>query len=370
MNLGPYHIARLRALADAVPEAHAIEVGGEQKLYPWRPSRDRLGFAVTTLFPDRPCEGVPAREQCEAVRMSLSRIDPGVVIVAGYREPVMRAAAKWARDRRRPTILLVSTTLLECPRVWWKELLKGWLVRRYTLVAATGLRAGEYVQGLGFPKDLVHYLGNVVDNAYFSQVADVASGIPDDPAKQNSVAPYFLAVSRLVSAKNLDRLLEAFVVYRARGGVWNLVILGSGPQESDLRAKAQELNMAGIQFLGWKSYEELPQYYVRASCFVLASVSEAWGLVVNEAMACGLPVLVSENCGCVPELCRNGENGYTFNPHSTEDLAEAMLRISSDEERLSAFGQVSRRIISSFTPQTWAVGLKNCITAALDEKRL
>jgi glycosyltransferase involved in cell wall biosynthesis len=91
--------------------------------------------------------------------------------------------------------------------------------------------------------------------------------------------------------------------------------------------------------------------------------------VVNEAMVCGLPVLVSENCGCVPELCRNGENGYTFNPYSTEDLVRAMLNISSNDEQLAAFGQASRRIISSFTPQSWATGLSGCVTAALDKRR-
>lgn len=370
MNLGPYHIARLRALAETLPDVHAIELAGEQKLYPWRPSRDRLGFAATTLFPDRPCEAVPAIEQREAVKAALSRIDPSVVVVAGYREPVMSAAAKWAGRRRRPSVLLSPTTYLDHSRVWWKEWLKGRLIRRYRIVAATGERAAQYVQRLGFPRNAIVQVGNVIDNLHFSQVSDaVRSGGGSVGSELQLPASYFLTVSRLSPEKNLPRLLEAFATYRRRGGARDLVVIGSGPEERWLRARARELNVPGIHLLGWKNYEELPHYHARASCFILASTSETWGLAVNEAMACGLPVLVSENCGCVPELCRDGENGYAFSPHSAGDLAEAMLRISSDEERLAAFGRASRRIISSFTPQTWAAGLKNCITAALDEKR-
>lgn len=364
MNLGPYHIARMRALMKVLPGIHVIEVAGEQKLRPWRPSRNRLGFAVTTLFPDRACEAVSAGEQRGAVRAALSQIDPGVVIVAGYREPVMRAAAKWARDRRRPSILLSPTTYLDHPRTWWKERLKGWLIRRYSFVAATGERAAQYVQQLGFPRDSIFQLGNVIDNAYFTRIGDAAcSGTTGQP-QLSLPSSYFIAVSRLSPEKNLPRLLEAFAAYRRRGGAWDLVLLGSGPQEQELRTLAQELNVPGIHFLGWKSYEDLPRYYARASCFVLPSLCEPWGLVVNEAMACGLPVLVSRNCGCVPELCRPGENGFIHDPNSAEEMTEQMLRMSSCNGKLSTMGQASRRIIESFTPRTWALRLKECIMAA------
>ena len=369
MNLGPYHIARLRALAEVLPDAHAIEVAGEQKLYPWRPSRDHLGFALTTLFADRACEAVPARMQCEAVRASLARIDPAVVIVAGYREPVMRAAAGWARRRGRPVVLLFVSTHRDQPRQWWREMIKSRLIRKYTWVAAMGEHAAQYAQRLGFPKEAIYRIGNVVDNQHFAGQSDssrsngalqrASLGLPDR---------YFVSVSRFSPEKNLHGLLDAFVAYRRRGGAWDLVLIGSGPQERQLREKAGA-GAEGIHFIGWKGHEDLPRYYAMASCLILPSISEMWGLVVNEAMACSLPVLVSENCGCVPELCRNGENGFSFNPRSTEDIVRAMLRISSNEELLYAFGQASRRIVSSFTPQTWAAGLRDCVTAALHKGR-
>ena len=147
-----------------------------------------------------------------------------------------------------------------------------------------------------------------------------------------------------------------------------MVLVGSGPQERQLQEMVRADEIPGVHFAGWKQYDAVPPYYALASCLVLASVSETWGLVVNEAMACGLPVLVSERCGWVPELCREGETGYRFAPDSVDELAGLMVRVSSDSAQLSAFGEASRRIISSFTPQIWAKKFKTCILAAMERR--
>jgi 1,2-diacylglycerol 3-alpha-glucosyltransferase len=128
----------------------------------------------------------------------------------------------------------------------------------------------------------------------------------------------------------------------------------------------QEQNISGIHFVGWKSHEELPSSYALASCFILPSISETWGLVVNEAMACGLPVLVSRNCGCVPELCHDGQNGYSFDPNLTEGMTKLLLNISSNDRQLPALGKMSREIISTFTPQIWAGAIRDCILASME----
>ncbi|MBN1359631.1 MAG: glycosyltransferase family 4 protein [Sedimentisphaerales bacterium] len=245
--------------------------------------------------------------------------------------------------------------------------MKRKLLQRYSLVAATGERAAEYVQRLGFPKDCVFRVGNVIDNDHFSQTAVSSSCVSAEQTPSQISATHFLTVSRLSPEKNLGRLLRAYGQYRREGGGWGLVLVGSGPQEGQLRALAEDLGIPGVHFPGWKDYDEVPCYYARASCFILPSMSETWGLVVNEAMTCGLPVLVSRNCGCVPELCHDGENGYVFDPNSTAELTERMLRISASNGRLVAFGEASRRIIASFTPQTWAAGLSACINKVLQE---
>jgi glycosyltransferase involved in cell wall biosynthesis len=108
---------------------------------------------------------------------------------------------------------------------------------------------------------------------------------------------------------------------------------------------------------GFVQYPELPTYYGLAEAFVLPSTTEQWGLVVNEAMAAGLPVLVSNRCGCAADLVHEGRNGYTFDPYDVDELAGLLVRISSDDCSRKAMGEAGKEIISSWSPDTFAKSL-------------
>jgi len=365
-NFGPYHIARLCALAKILPATYAIEIASNQKIYPWRPDKEHLEFQSKTLFAARSFESVPIGQQCKAIKEALSKISPEIVVVAGYGKLVMRAAANWAKKQGVPSILLFSSTYFDHPRKWWKEFVKRILIKQYFAVAATGQRAFDYAHQLGTPRNRIFKVGNVVDNTHFLNAHKSLNENKDSTRKRlNLPEQYFLAVSRLSKEKNYSVLLNAFKEYRKQGGKWDLVVVGGGPQEQQLLNMVELYRIPGVCFVGWQSYGDLPIYYALACCFILPSLSEPWGLVVNEAMACGLPVLVSKRCGCMPELCRPGENGYDFDPCDTDEIVGLMLRVSSGKVDLRVMGEVSRRIVSNFTPKTWARKLKNCIDAAL-----
>lgn len=370
VNFGPYHVARLSALSAVMPNIIGVEISRQQRLYPWRPVRECLGFECRTLFAERPFESIPDREQCKAVREVLSEIAPAVVIVAGYREPVMRAVADWARKRGIPSILLFVSTYFDHPRKWWKELLKRKLVSRYSAVAASGQRAFDYARRLGMSKSHIFQIGNVVDNEHFlNRSLAILKDESKERRRRSLPEQYFLSVSRLSAEKNYPALLEAFQSYRKQGGKWDLVIVGGGSQEQGLLEITKAHSICGVHLVGWQCYEELPAYYALARCFILPSLSEPWGLVVNEAMACGLGVLVSRRCGCLPELCYNGVNGYDFDHCDKVETVRLMLRMSSGEEDLQAMGKNSRQIISAFTPKSWARSLKDGINTTLQNKR-
>ena len=107
---------------------------------------------------------------------------------------------------------------------------------------------------------------------------------------------------------------------------WDLVLLGDGPLKADICRLISDFRLHGhVHLRGFIQYRELPAYYALADAFVHASTTEQWGLVVNEAMATGLPVIVSNRCGCVPDLVAEGKNGFTFDPGSVESLAKLML---------------------------------------------
>jgi glycosyltransferase involved in cell wall biosynthesis len=129
----------------------------------------------------------------------------------------------------------------------------------------------------------------------------------------------------------------------------------------------RELGLAGaVRLPGFIQYEALPSYYGLAGAFVHASTSEQWGLVVNEAMASGLPVLVSERCGCAPDLVEDGINGSTFDPHDVEELAGLMQRVAAmtDQRRL-AMGRAGQRIVADWGPERFADGLMRAVQVAM-----
>lgn len=367
LNYGPYHIARINALAKLIPNVYAIEIASKQGIYPWQRVKADSSVNFQTFFNDIECESVSTFKQGKAVKKALDQIKPSIVIVAGYSQPVMRAATQWANKHNIPTILLFVSTYFDHSRSWWKELLKSNLLKNYTSIAVTGSRAKDYALRLKALEERIFQIGNVVDNHYFQKSSEkIKHENLSDLLKQNKLPEnYFLCVSRLSPEKNLKRLLLAFKSYREKSGQWSLVIVGSGPQKQELMQIVKEHAIDAVRIVNWQHYEKLPLYYTLAKCLVLPSLSEPWGLVVNEAMACGLPVLVSNKCGCQPELCKDGSNGYSFDPEDITDLAKKMQILADNSEELGLKGRLSQKIIANFTPQTWAQGLYSCIKNTL-----
>lgn len=229
----------------------------------------------------------------------------------------------------------------------------------------TGTRSAAYAQKLGIDAAMIWKAGNVVDNQHFAQGKPQASLLDRG---SNEPLPFFLTVSRLHLNKNVSTLLRAFSLYRANGGAWHLAIAGTGPEEAKLKSLVPTIDKDAVHWLGWKDYQDLPDVYASASCFVLPSIIEPWGLVVNEAMAAGLPVLVSRACGCVPELCWRGINGYDFDPYDVGELAGLMLKMASEkEECLTLMGRASSQSVSIFSLQNWSKAVADCAKSFMQE---
>lgn len=237
---------------------------------------------------------------------------------------------------------------------------------------------------------------------------------------------FFLGSARFVEKKNLFRLVEAFAGYRRRwfemkregdaegiggegqedgrpGGPtlpWDLVLLGDGEMRGRIVEHARSLGIEVVEAAPWEKggeaetrdagcdrirfpdsdfpsrgtlflpgfvqYPELPKYYGRASVFIHASTTEQWGLVVNEAMASGLPVIVSDRCGCAPDLVKEGVNGFEFDPHNADALVDLMLQVSDAGFPLGDFGRESSRIIQDWGPERFAEGLKQAADKAIE----
>jgi glycosyltransferase involved in cell wall biosynthesis len=223
-----------------------------------------------------------------------------------------------------------------------------------------GARAARYAERLGILNDRIALGYDVVDNAFFSQAVDRIreTARPSDFQLPNG---FFLFVGRLAAEKNLDTLLRAFSLYQARGGARSLAIVGRGPMEGHLRQEVRRLGVEDkVTLYGSRRPEELLPFYSFACCLVLPSISEPWGLVVNEAMASGLPVVVSEQCGCVEDLVEPGSNGFVFDPHDEVGLAACLLQIEGiTEQGRRAMGVRSRAIVAQYSPSRFAMEVES-----------
>lgn len=348
-RFGPYHVARLKA-AENYLKLFAIEIFGETSEYQWEKIADTKLKNKTILFEKKENSQASSREIMSAVTHSLSIIKPQIVAINGWYDRAALSALYWCIKNKIPAILMSESAEEDETRTWWKELIKKTIVSQCSTALVGGIRHINYLTKLGMASKNIFTGYDVIDNDYFEREAAQARENRETlRRKLNLPENYFLVVSRFIKKKNLPFLIEAYKRYvdQAKDQAWHLLILGDGPDKEKLKTLASGFFLDDkIYFEGFKQYDLLPMYFGLAKIFVHVSTTEQWGLVVNEAMASGLPVLISEKCGCVPELVQYGVNGYTIDPYDRESLVNFMLSFLNKNERLVSMGTESKKIVS------------------------
>jgi 1,2-diacylglycerol 3-alpha-glucosyltransferase len=357
-----YHVSRFRALSEhhaLKGQVTGIELIGGCGVHSGLKFRDadREGLAISSLLPAADWENAGQIHLARAVWKKLQQLKPSAVLVPGYYTLPALTAALWARVHRKRSVLMSETTQGDYPRVWCKELPKRILVQSlFDYGIAGGKPHVRYLSQLGFSSDKIARFYDVVDNRFYQEAADQARRTPALRQQLELPENYLLYVGRLAPEKNIDGLIAAFACYCEAGGPWSLVLVGDGAERTRLEKQCVALGIAGrVRFIGLKNARETVPYYAFAGCFVLPSTREPWGLVVNEAMAAGLPVIVSQRCGCAEDLVTPDGNGFVFDPTTPNQLTECLLRMSAfDRTTIGAMGRKSQEIIAGYTPQHWA----------------
>ncbi len=370
-----YHVARFEGLLGTPELAGAVvglEMVGGIGVHAGLKFREELpaGLPVETLMPDASWKGAGQLRLARAVWRALDRLDPEVVLVPGYYTLPAIAAAVWARAHGRTGVLMTESTAADHARSWWKEGLKGLLIRSlFRWAVAGGTAHVRYLHQLGFAPARIARFYDVVDNARYREQANE---LRDDHTPEQfglPTQPYFLYVGRLAPEKNVVALLDCWLRYREAGGSWPLVLVGDGPSATGLRARSAASPYADqVHFAGHRGSRDLPPFYAFAGCFVLPSTREPWGLVVNEAMASGLPVLVSNRCGSAEDLVAHGRNGLVFDPQDETELTACLQLMSSfSPEKLAAMRTESMDRIEMFSPANFGLEVARIVR---DGKRL
>jgi len=368
-HIGPYHHARLNAAADRLS---VTGIEWSAKGYDaWGAAATPAQYAKLSLFPEATDHYSDKIELRSAFSSALEQTSPDVVAVNGWNNFGSPIAANCCLHRGIPMVVMSESSRQDERRTWWKEAIKRRIVGLYSAALVGGQRHVEYLLELGMARERVFTGYDVVDNDYFRQrTAEIRSSEFEIRNKRGLPKNYFLASARFIEKKNLPGLIGAYAEYRqksqtARTATWDLVLLGDGPLRGTLNSQLSTLNLnQHVHLRGFESYDELPIYYGLANAFVHASMTEQWGLVVNEAIASGLPVIVSNRCGCAPELV--SDNGSTFDPTNEHELTARLLEMSSlsDQERKHLGGN-SYRIAANFAPERFGEGLERAASMAM-----
>ncbi len=348
-------------MAPAGVEVIGLAVAGQVQGRPWTADGDLGGVRVVTLFPDAMYHELPKQEVKDEMKRVLDELQPDAVGVSGYGMTDSRAALKWCRSHGAIRVLMTESKADDAPRQWWKELLKRFLVSQFGSALCGGSPHRAYLEQLGMKPELIFDRYDVVDNERFRSAAGVARQNSDrcehlpGLVDVEESSPYFLVSSRFIERKNLARLLSAFQAYRKEySNGWRLVILGTGPLEAELRKQVEDQGIPDVTFAGFQQFDELVAYYAFAGAFIHPALQEQWGLVVNEAMACGLPMGVSRTVGAASDLVQDGVNGFKFDPTEAADIEKALSRLAANPEDRERMAACSRDIIQGWTPKHFA----------------
>ena len=336
-----YHVDRCEAVArrlEGRAEVLAVEIASSSALYAWEASGVIVGARKVTLFAGCSYEAIP-RWRRLAAQFRLLRRCYMVFVGIGYDQPDVIALSwlLWLWGVR--VVLLSESKFDDYPRNLAFELSKSLALAPYGAAIVGGRRHMAYLRMLGFRRRQVlpGYDGVSIDRIRAQGGGALA---PDGAA---FAARPFIYVGRFVEKKNLLELVEGFGAYAlAARAPRRLVLVGSGPLEGAIRQRASELGIAGtVDFPGFLGAQEVSRLLADALALVLVSSVEQWGLVVNEALAFGLPVIVSGPVGSRDALVRNLVNGYVLENGSIEGLARAMTTLAEDETLWRAMVEAS-----------------------------
>ena len=284
------------------------------------------------------------------VVIALERIRPDVVVISGWSTFASQAGLAWCRIRRVPYVLLVESHD-RGPRAGWRRAVKDAvvprLVRRAAGVLTVGSLSRESMLERGAPPDRIGIFANTIDVAAFRSRAvelgtrrselRVAFGLDADDIA-------VLCVARLSPEKGLDTLIRAAA---AAGPAVKLLLVGDGAERRSLEDLARTLDVRAT-FAGELPWDDIVDAYVASDVFALLSSRETWGVVVNEAAASGLPLILSDRVGAAPDLLRDGENGYLVAAGDSDAAASALTALVRDPELRRRFGDCSSRNVASW----------------------
>jgi glycosyltransferase involved in cell wall biosynthesis len=298
--------------------------------------------------------------------------DPGTHHFRGMVNPSLPAAVEqWGADavlvfgwgwqshlralrhfsRRVPVFFRGDSTLIDeqgGPRQWARRAGLWWVYRHVDHALYVGSHNRDYFAAHGLADEQLYWVPHAIDNDRFADPDGTLQAEAEEWRQELGIpagAPTIVFAGKLSRKKAPDLLLEAFGRLDATDA--HLVVAGSGPLDEELRQRADDR----VHFLGFQNQSRMPVVYRLGDVFVLPSrgPGETWGLVINEAMACGRAVVASTKVGCASDLVADGENGFVFKSEDAQALAKRLQTLVEDPTLRARMGEASARRIEDWS---------------------
>jgi glycosyltransferase involved in cell wall biosynthesis len=364
--IAPYRIPVFNSLAqEGGIDLHVIFLAeNDPTLRQWHTYKDEIRFSFQVLQSWRQRLGRYNALLNWGVSSALRQAAPDAILCGGYNYLASWQSMWWARRNHVPFFVWVESTADDLrrnnPLI---ESLKTRFLRSSNAFVVPGKSSLTYLRGYGAPEEMIYTAPNAVDIEFFGQQAQKAR-VNAATLRQALHLPlrYFLFVGRLVQEKGVFDLLHAYhaLAPEMRAAI-GLVFVGEGIARPALEKRAAGMVPGAVHFAGFVHREELPNYYGLAEVLVFPTRSDPWGLVVNEAMACGLPVISSSVAGCAADLVENCWNGRVVPAGDIRQLAHAMNELACDAALRSLMGRRSRDRILRYSPEACAAGIAEAV---------
>ena len=371
--IAPYRIPVFNALSERGDvDLHVIFLAEtDPVLRGWQVYRDEIRFSYEVLKSHRRRVGGFNLLLTRGVSAALQKSNPDVILCGGYNYLAMWGAQRWARRRGVPFLLWSESNLADARRNFpWVEAAKRRFIQSCQGYVVPGTLAAAYLQSFNVAGDRIFIAPNAVDVERFANGAAEARRDPDLRRRLGLPPRYLLYVGRFVRAKGVLDLMAAYATLpEGRRRDVGLVLAGDGEELDELVRRSREIQPGTVVCPGFLQRDQLPAVYALAEALVFPTHSDPWGLVVNEALACGLPVIASDVAGCVAELVRDGENGRVVRAGDAQALSRAMDKFLTERELQKKMGENSLKVSSRFTPQLWAEGVAGAVAGISGDGR-
>lgn len=332
----------------------------------WLVYKNEIGFSYEVLGSWRRRLGGYHLLLNRGLRDAIDRTNPDVVVCGGYSYLASWQALWWARTHRVPFFAWVESTARDLRnRHGVVERLKKKFLDSCTGFIVPGKSSFQYLREFGVDESQIFTAPNAVDIAFFASHAELARVHPEHERKALGLPPrYFLFAGRFVKEKGIFELIEAYgkLSSEVRSAV-GLIFVGDGVGRDELARRAAGVSPGFVQLAGFQQREQLAKFYALAEAFVFPTHTDPWGLVVNEAMSCSLPIICSNVAGCAEDLVSDGWNGRLIPARNVSQLASAMEEMAREEGLRTTMARHSAERIRNYSPEICAEGIAKAALA-------